>query len=421
MRRSPEMVVAMLGIWKANAAYVPLDPQYPEERLRFMLEDADAKAVITEESLKERVGGTSATVLSWEGAREQIDKESNEKVGRPACSLQLAYLIYTSGSSGVPKGVMLTHRNAVSFVAWARQTFTEEEFSGVLAATSICFDLSIYELWATLSCGGTVVLADDVISWWESLQGGRVTNRARLLNTVPSAVAQLIEQGPLPEGVVTINLAGEALKEELVSGLWQRGNLKRVNNLYGPTETTTYSSWTPVEAEKKVTIGRGVGNTQLYVLDQELELAPLGVVGELYIAGAGVGRGYWGRASLTAERFLPDPYSKTAGDRMYRTGDLVRWNNAGQMEYLGRADQQVKVRGYRIELGEIEAKLKEHPRVLEAVIIAREDTPGDQRLMAYVRMQSGTHSTSKRCARILPRPCRRIWCLRRICSWRASR
>ncbi|HZD09444.1 MAG TPA: condensation domain-containing protein, partial [Candidatus Limnocylindrales bacterium] len=291
MRRSPEMVVAMLGIWKANAAYVPLDPQYPEERLRFMLEDADAKAVITEESLKERVGGTSATVLSWDGVREQIDKESKEKVGRPACSLQLAYLIYTSGSSGVPKGVMLTHRNAVAFVAWARQTFTEEEFSGVLAATSICFDLSIYELWATLSCGGTVVLADDVISWWESLQGGRVTNRARLLNTVPSAVAQLIEQGPLPEGVVTINLAGEALKEELVSELWQRGNLKRVNNLYGPTETTTYSSWTPVEAEKKLTIGRGVGNTQLYVLDQELELAPLGVVGELYIAGAGVGRG----------------------------------------------------------------------------------------------------------------------------------
>ena len=388
MRRSPEMVVAMLGIWKANAAYVPLDPQYPEERLRFMLEDADAKAVITEESLKERVGGTSATVLSWDGAREQIDKESNEKVGRPACSLQLAYLIYTSGSSGVPKGVMLTHRNAVSFAAWARQTFTEEEFSGVLAATSICFDLSIYELWATLSCGGTVVLADDVISWWESLQGGRVTNRARLLNTVPSAVAQLIEQGPLPEGVVTINLAGEALKEELVSELWQRGNLKRVNNLYGPTETTTYSSWTPVEAEKKVTIGRGVGNTQLYVLDQELELAPWGVVGELYIAGAGVGRGYWGRASLTAERFLPDPYSKTAGDRMYRTGDLVRWNNAGQMEYLGRADQQVKVRGYRIELGEIEDSVSRYPAVRENVVVVRE-SGRDRLLVAYTAPRAG--------------------------------
>ena len=388
MRRSPEMVVAMLGIWKANAAYVPLDPQYPEERLRFMLEDADAKAVITEESLKERVGGTSATVLSWDDARAQIDKESNENVGRPACSLQLAYLIYTSGSSGVPKGVMLTHRNAVSFVAWARQTFTEEEFSGVLAATSICFDLSIYELWATLSCGGTVVLADDVINWWESLQGGRVTNRARLLNTVPSAVAQLIEHGPLPEGVVTINLAGEALKEELVSGLWQRGNLKRVNNLYGPTETTTYSAWTPVEAEKKVTIGRGVGNTQLYVLDQELELAPLGVVGELYIAGAGVGRGYWGRASLTAERFLPDPYSKTAGDRMYRTGDLVRWNNAGQMEYLGRADQQVKVRGYRIELGEIEASVSLYPAVRENVVVVRE-SGRDRLLVAYTAPRAG--------------------------------
>src|ERR1043166_2030230 len=388
MRRSPEMVVAMLGLWKANAAYVPLDPQYPEERLRFMLKDANAKAVITEESLKERVGGTSATVLSWDGAREQIDKESKEKTGLPASSLQLAYLIYTSGSSGVPKGVMLTHRNAVSFVAWARQTFTAEEFSGVLAATSICFDLSIYELWATLSCGGTVVLADDVLSWWESLQGGKVTNRARLLNTVPSAAAQLIEQGPLPEGVVTINLAGEALKEELVSQLWQRGNLKRVNNLYGPTETTTYSSWTQVEAEKKVTIGRGVGNTQLYVLDQELELAPLGVVGELYIAGAGVGRGYWGRPSLTAERFFPDPYSKTAGDCISGTGDLVQWNNAGQMEYLGRADQQVKVRGYRIELGEIEAAVSRYPAVRENVVVVRE-SGRDRRLVAYMATKAG--------------------------------
>ncbi len=388
MRRSPEMVIAMLGIWKAKAAYVPLDPQYPEERLRFMLEDADARVVITEESLKERVGGAAATVLCLDRVREQIAQESTEEINRPSGSQQLAYLIYTSGSSGVPKGVMLAHRNAMSFVAWAKGVFTEEEFGGVLASTSVCFDLSIFELWATLTCGGTVVLVDDVLGWWESLREGKIPNRARLLNTVPSAIAKLIEQGRLPDGVVTVNLAGEALKEELVRELWQAGNLNRINNLYGPTETTTYSTWTTVETQKKVTIGRGIGNTRLYVLDQEMELASFGVVGELYIAGAGVGYGYWRRASLTAERFLPDPYSETAGDRMYRTGDLVRWNNTGQLEYLGRADQQVKVRGYRIELGEIEASLSGHPGVRENVVVIRESGL-DRRVVAYVAPRPG--------------------------------
>jgi len=160
-------------------------------------------------------------------------------------------LIYTSGSSGVPKGMMLAHRNATSFVAWAKRTFTQEEFSGVLASTSVCFDLSIFELWATLSCGGTVVLAEDVLGWWEGLLKGKITNRVRLVNTVPSAIAKLIEQGRLPDGVITINLAGEALQEELVKGLAQAGNLKRINNLYGPTETTTYCTWTTVETQKK--------------------------------------------------------------------------------------------------------------------------------------------------------------------------
>jgi amino acid adenylation domain-containing protein len=388
MRRSPDMVVAMLGIWKATAAYLPLDPQYPEERLRFMLEDANARVVITEEDLSERVRGGDAIVLCFDREKKHIQKRSRAPITGAASSRQLAYLIYTSGSAGVPKGVMLAHRNAVSFAAWAKRTFTEEEFGGVLASTSVCFDLSIFELWATLSCGGTVVLSDDVLSWWESLREGKISNRVRMVNTVPSAIAKLIEQGRLPEGVVTVNLAGEALKSELVTELSQAGDLKRINNLYGPTETTTYSTWTTVAPQKKVTIGRGVGNTRLYVMDQEMELAPRGVVGELYIAGEGVGYGYWKRASLTAERFLPDPCSKTAGDRMYRTGDLVRWNNAGELEYLGRADQQVKVRGYRIELGEIEAALSGHTAVRENVVVVKE-AGLEKWVMAYAAPRPG--------------------------------
>jgi amino acid adenylation domain-containing protein len=388
MRRSSDMVVAMLGIWKANAAYVPLDPQYPEERLQFMLEDANAKVVITEEDLSEKIRGGDAIVLCLDRERKQIQKRSKSPINNIASSGQLAYLIYTSGSSGVPKGVMLAHRNAVSFVAWAKCTFTEEEFSGVLASTSVCFDLSIFELWATLSCGGTVVLSDDVLSWWESLRDGKISNRVRMVNTVPSAIAKLIEQGQLPEGLITVNLAGEALKGELVTELSRVGHLKRINNLYGPTETTTYSTWTTVVPHKKVTIGRGVGNTRLYVMDQEMQLAPRGVVGELYIAGEGVGYGYWNRPSLTAECFLPDPCGKTAGDRMYRTGDLVRWNNAGELEYLGRADQQVKVRGYRIELGEIEAALSGHAAVRENVVVVRE-IDLEKWVVAYVASKPG--------------------------------
>jgi amino acid adenylation domain-containing protein len=388
MRRSPEMVMAMLGVWKAQAAYVPLDPQYPEERLRFMLEDANAKVVITDENSRQSLKGTAARILCLGHEREKIDQESTEDIKSPACSRQIAYVIYTSGSSGMPKGVMLSHRNAMSFITWAKRTFTEEEISGVLASTSVCFDLSIFELWATLGCGGTVVLSDDVLAWWESLRDGRVPNRVHLLNTVPSAIAKLIEQGPLPKEVVTVNLAGEALKEELVKELWQAGNLKRINNLYGPSETTTYSSWTTVEPQKKVTIGRGVGNTRLYVMDKGLGLVPFGVMGELYIAGAGVGHGYWRRPSLTAERFLPDPHSKTAGDRMYRTGDLVRWNNAGQLEYLGRDDQQVKVRGHRIELGEIETALSNHPAVRESAVVVRENG-ADRWVVAYIAAKPG--------------------------------
>lgn len=394
MKRSPEMVVAMLGVWKAGAAYVPLDPQYPQERLKLMLGDATAKLVITESNVREKVEGTRATVVAIDERREHIAKQSSEAPRVPVDSRQLAYVIYTSGSTGIPKGVMLSHQSAVSFVAWAKKVFSQEEFSGVLATTSICFDLSIFELWATLGCGGTVVLADDILRWWESLRDGKSTREVRLINTVPSAIARFMQRGRIPDSVCTVNLAGEALKETLVEEVYRAGNVKHVNNLYGPTETTTYSSWTTVGPQQQVTIGRGTGNTQLYVLDPELELVPLGVLGELYIAGTGLAHGYWRRPDWTAERFLPNPHGRATGERMYHTGDLVRWRADGQLEYIGRADQQVKVRGYRIELEEISAVLSEYEHVHENAVVVKEIS-GDKRLVAYASARPGSEITEE--------------------------
>jgi acyl-coenzyme A synthetase/AMP-(fatty) acid ligase len=280
----------------------------------------------------------------------------------------------------------------LSFVTWAEKVFSEEEFSGILATTSICFDLSIFELWATLCCGGTIVLANDILQWWESLREEGAHNRVKMVNTVPSAIARLIQRGRLPESIGTVNLAGEALKESLVSEIYAAGHVKRVNNLYGPTETTTYSAWTSVIEGQKVTIGRGVANTQLYVLDGELELVPQGVVGQLYIAGAGLAHGYWRHPHLTAERFLPDPFSGLGGERMYCTGDVVRWDAKGELEYIGRKDQQVKIRGYRIELEEIASALSIHEDVYESVVVVKEHA-GDMRLAAYASARSGAAIT----------------------------
>ena len=329
------MVAAMLGIWKAGAAYAPLDPQYPEERLKLMLADAGAKVVITEESLRSKVEASAAAIVCIDKEWDAFKQMKSGRINVEVNSQQMAYLIYTSGSTGVPKGVMLSHQNALSFVAWAKNTFSEEEFSGLLASTSICFDISIFELWATLSCGGTIILVDDILQWAESLREEKSNNRVRLVNTVPSAIARLIQRDRLPESVCTVNLAGEAFKQSLVSEVYAAGNVKKVSNFYGPSETTTYSTWTTVSEQREITIGRPVANTQLYVLDSELQLVPQGVLGELYIAGAGVAHGYWKRPDQTAGRFLPDPFSKVGGERMYRTGDVVRWNVNRELEYLG--------------------------------------------------------------------------------------
>ncbi|GFM80231.1 hypothetical protein PSCICN_09230 [Pseudomonas cichorii] len=373
VERGIEMVVGLLAILKAGGGYVPLDPAYPVERLAYMLQDSAPAAVLAQTATLDLL---SVPVINLDKPDWQDKSASNPHVDSltPA---HLAYVIYTSGSTGLPKGVMIEHRNTVNFLTWAQQAFEPEVLARTLFSTSLNFDLAVYECFAPLISGGSIEVVKNVLA----LQEGE--HDVTLINTVPSALKALLESGGLKEGVHTVNVAGEALKGSLVESLFEQTNVKRLCNLYGPSETTTYSSWVAMDREDGFAahIGKPVANTQFYLLDEHRQPVPLGVPGEIYIGGAGVARGYLNRDDLTAERFLNDPFN--AGARMYRTGDLGRWLADGNIEYLGRNDDQVKIRGFRIELGEIEAKLARHERVKEAVVMAREDVPGDKRLVAY--------------------------------------
>ncbi|HEY0077786.1 MAG TPA: amino acid adenylation domain-containing protein [Pyrinomonadaceae bacterium] len=384
--RSTEMVVALLAVLKAGGAYVPLDPQYPQERIAFMLEDASVSVLITERALVERLPAHAARVVLLDEP-EVFSSESAENLNAKVAGENLAYVIYTSGSTGRPKGVAIVHRSAVELLRWASTQFNEAELSGVLASTSICFDLSIFELFAPLSTGGKIVLAENALALAELRAADEVT----LINTVPSAMAELVRVGGLPASVRTVNLAGEPLKQALVRQVYRHEHVERVVNLYGPSEDTTYSTVAvqPRGAKHEPTIGRPITNTEVFVLDEHLQLVPVGVAGELYIGGSGLARGYLNRPELTAERFIPNPFGEAIGERLYRTGDLARRLADGEIEFLGRVDYQVKIRGFRIELGEIEAAIGRNAGVGEAVVLAREDAPGDRRLVAYAVAREG--------------------------------
>ena len=380
LERSPALIVGLLGILKAGGGYVPLDPIYPPARLAFMLADTQAPVLLTEEVLLGQLPAFKGHVLCLNHEWDVIASAPDSDPPCRTMAENVAYVIYTSGSTGEPKGVVLTHANAIAFLAWANRTFDRESMERTLFSTSICFDLSIFELFAPLVSGCTVVLVRDALE----LSQAPSALAPSLLNTVPSAAQALLEAEGLPAGLRTICLAGEPLSAEMVARLRDAAPEAHIYNLYGPTESTTYATYCEVDRGARITIGRPVSNTDVYILDGQLRPVPIGVSGEICLAGAGLARGYLNRPDLTAEKFVPDPFSGVAGARLYRTGDLARYRPDGNIEFLGRLDDQVKIRGYRIELGEIEAVLSQDPTVRQAVVRVREDIPGNKRLVAYV-------------------------------------
>ena len=371
--RSVEMVVAILGVLKAGGAYLPMDPAYPAERLAFMLEDAKVTVLLTQTGM-ERAWPQNTRVLQLDALGLESESIDNPPpVSQPE---NLAYVIYTSGSTGQPKGVALEHRSLNAFAHWAKERYSAEELDGVLAGTSICFDLSVFELLVPVCWGGKVILARNVLELPE------IREPVRLLNTVPSAATELVRLKAIPPSVQVVNLAGEPLRQSLVEQLYELGTVKKVYDLYGPTEDTVYSTCALRERKGRATIGRPLPNKQVYILDEQMEPVPVGVVGELYMGGDGLARGYLGREELTRERFIISPW----GGRIYKTGDLARYQGDGQIDFLGRSDHQVKIRGFRIELGEVEGQLRQHGAVREAVVVAREDG-GEKRLVGYVVLE----------------------------------
>ncbi len=374
--RSLDTIVGLLGILKAGGAYLPLDPAYPPERLAFMLEDAAAPVLLTQSALRERLPAQGARIVRLDEHWPAIARRPTTAPPNNLHPGNTAYVIYTSGSTGTPKGVMVSHRGIPNLAAAQIDRFAITAEARVLQYASASFDAAISEVVTTLTSGATLVLPAD------ERGGDDLTRLIRIQGvthaTLPPAVlGDLNEEQPMR----TLVVAGEACAADL-AGRWSKG--RRMINAYGPTETTVCATMSePLAGAYAPPIGTPIWNARTYVLDEGLEPVPAGIVGELYVAGEGLARGYLGRRGLTSERFIADPFGP-AGSRMYRTGDLARWRADGVLDFVGRADQQIKLRGLRIEPGEIEAALLHHPSVAQAAVIARTDGPGGKRLVAYV-------------------------------------
>lgn len=382
--RSAELVVALLGVLKAGAAYLPLDPEYPADRLTFMINDAAAPVVLTQEHLRDSVPATDAVILDLDRPGEWADQPTDDP-RPPVTPGNAAYVIYTSGSTGRPKGVPNTHRGIVNRLQWMQRTYRLDDGDVVLQKTPAGFDVSVWEFFWPLLTGARLVLAKpgghkDAAYLRTLLISESVTTA----HFVPSMLAVFLADDENAAADCTalrrVICSGEELPVATAATFTAALPHCELHNLYGPTEAAIdVTSWhcTPEGIAGAVTlpIGAPIANIRLYVLDRHGSPTPVGVPGELHIGGVGVARGYHRRPALTAERFVPDPFGAEPGGRMYRTGDLARWRRDGNLEFLGRIDQQVKLRGLRIELGEIETVLRERREVADAVVVVREDTP----------------------------------------------
>ena len=396
IERSLSMIVGLLGILKAGGAYVPLDPSYPSDRIGFMLEDSRLSLLLTSEKLVARLPENKARVVLLDKDWSVISRQSSDKIASQAKQNFLAYVIYTSGSTGKPKGVEIEHRSLSNFVQAAQTEYGINKGDLVLQFASISFDTAAEEIYPCLVSGGTLILRTERMLNSASTFMQTCREWGITVLDLPTAYWQQIMaeleysvERVLPDSVRLVIIGGERVLLESVKN-WQQqvGVYPQLVNSYGPTEATviaTLQKITPsVTIEQEVPIGRALANVQIYILDAHLQPVPIGVPGEIHIGGAGLARGYLNRPELTAQKFIPNPFSDDPTSRLYKTGDKARYLPDGNIEFIGRIDNQVKIRGFRIELGEIEATLAQHPEVREAVVIVREDIPGDKRLFAYI-------------------------------------
>jgi amino acid adenylation domain-containing protein len=387
--RSLEMLATMLGIFKAGGVWVPLDPTLPQRRLDQIMSDAGLAVIVTAPQYADLVAGYPAhRVEVTEDDPRLIAGPSDGPVSSPVRPANAAYILFTSGSTGGPKGVVLEHRNLINIITWAHRELGPETFASVPLISSMTFDVCMWEIFTALNGGGTVVIAEDALALPRTAGADTVS----LVTAVPSIWSELLKMGGPPGSARTVISNGEVLAPPVLRGLAELPGIERIYNMYAPTETTTFSLFTIVRPGEPIPIGRPMLNTKAYILDPHKRPVPPGVVGELHLGGAGVTRGYLNRPALTAERFIPDPFSTTGGERLYATGDLVRHAPDGRILYVGRVDHQVKLRGARIELGEVEAVMLTHPAVGEACAMVRRAASGDELVAAAAPRPGATVS-----------------------------
>ncbi len=396
IERSPDMVVGLLGILKAGGAYVPLDPAYPSERLVFMLEDAHVPVLVTQQLLAAHlpIQGTRIVCLDADAAAL-----AQQSVADPISEVaidDLAYVIYTSGSTGQPKGALITHDGLLNLVLWHQRAFEVTSADRATQFTSPAFDATGWELWPYLTIGASVYLPDEEVRVVPASVRDWLVSHRITITFLPTALAESIMalEWPSTTSLRFLLTGADALHHYPSPTL----PFALINN-YGPSEATvlvTSGRVLPIShADIPPPIGRPIANTQIYILNENLQQVPIGELGELYIGGVGVGRGYLNRPELTAERFIPDPFSNKPGARLYKTGDLARHLSDGQIAFMGRTDHQIKIKGYRIEPDEIVSVLNSHPAVQTSLVVAREDTSGDKRLVAYIVLVPGAHVTAR--------------------------